>query len=205
MQEGINLTDREGKRIGTMEKMAVHRAGALHEAFSIFVVNSKGEMMLQKRSKRKYHSGGLWSNTCCGHPREDEPLETAVHRRLREEMGFDCRLTEVFSFTYRIKFPNGLIEHEFDHVFLGRYERDPQPSKKEAMDWKWSTLSRIERDIAGLPEVYTHWFKLIFPRVATEIGARKKDLMLRDYVSTAEVMEDLYKVSHDFSDRWLHR
>ncbi len=205
MEETLNLVDEAGNRVGSMEKLAAHRAGALHEAFSIFIVNSRGDAMLQKRSRKKYHSGGLWSNACCGHPREGEPLEAAAHRRLREEMGFDCALAEIFSFIYRKEFPNGLVEHEFDHVFLGRYEREPRLNKKEASDWKWSSLSRIERDLATVPGAYTYWFDRAFPRFAASVGERKRDLLLRDYVPISESIENqarlrderIYKVSSE--------
>lgn len=205
MQEILNLTDQSGNRIGSMEKMAAHRTGALHEAFSIFIVNSQGETMLQKCSRKKYHSGGLWSNACCGHPRAGEQLQAAAHRRLREEMGFDCALSEAFSFAYRKRFPNGLVEHEFDHVFIGRYERSPRLNKKEASDWKWSALSRVERDLSTMSDAYTHWFKLAFPRFVDARGKYKKDLVLRDYVPISEAIENLarlrdervYKVSSE--------
>lgn len=191
--------------LGMPEKIqhTTNEPGALHETFSIFIVNSQGEMMLQKRSRRKCHSGGLWSNACSGHSREGERLVATAHRRLREEMGFDCGLVEAFA--YRTTFSNGCIENEINHVFIGRHERDPKPSKREADDWKWSALSRIERDLAAVPESYSSWFRLAFPRVLAALVERQKALVLRDYVSVADVMGDLYRVSHDVSERWLHR
>ena len=167
--ELVNLVDTNGARVGTMEKIAAHRVGALHEAFSIFIVNGRGEMMLQKRAKSKYHSGGLWSNACCGHPRPDEPVFVAAHRRLREEMGFDCELHEVFSLTYKTVFKNNLHEYEFDHVFLGLYDDEPRVDQKEASSWRYETMSRIHRDLQSLPHAYTFWFKLIFPRIESII------------------------------------
>ncbi|HEU0080691.1 MAG TPA: isopentenyl-diphosphate Delta-isomerase [Candidatus Paceibacterota bacterium] len=197
MQETLNLVDRAGKRIGAMEKIAAHRAGELHEAFSIFIFNSRGEWLLQKRSRRKYHSAGLWSNACCGHPRAGELLESAAHRRLREEMGFDCSLREAFALTYCVELPGGMVEHEFDHVFVGRYERDPRSDRREASDWKWSTPSRIERDLAAAPDAYTYWFRLIFPRVAAHLAAQRKDLILRDYTPISEGIENLARLKDE--------
>jgi len=194
-KETLNLVDETGKRIGAMEKMAAHRAGMLHEAFSIFIINSRGEMMLQKRARRKYHSGGLWTNACCGHARAEEDLFVATHRRLREEMGFDCALAEAFSFIYAVALGGGVTENEFDHVFIGYYERQPHINKKEADDWRWETFSRIERDLVAMPEFYTYWFRLAFSRVVEVVSARKKNLLLRDCPHIGDVIRGMYKVS----------
>ena len=143
MPEYILTVDEKDNVTGKGEKMKVHREGKLHRAFSIFVFNSKSELLLQKRAKSKYHSGGLWTNTCCSHQRDGETLEKAVHRRLKEEMGFDCELKEVFTFTYRVKFDDGLIENEYDHVFFGKFDGKPEPNPEEVDDWKWISLEEL--------------------------------------------------------------
>lgn len=160
MIEILNLVDKSGIRIGSMEKMAVHRAGALHEAFSIFIFDGRGHTLLQLRARAKYHSGGLWSNACCGHARLNENIVDAAHRRLKEEMGFDCELEKLYSFTYRTAFKGGLIEHEFDHIFIGRYEGSPVINRKEADHWKWANTMWVEKDLKHNPDAYTYWFKL---------------------------------------------
>lgn len=134
--EKIILIDEEDNEIGSGEKIDVHKKGKLHRAFSIFVFNSKGEMIIQQRDIRKYHCGGLWTNTCCSHPRPEEELDNAIHRRLEEEMGFDCCLREAFTFTYYSKFENGLTEYETDHVFVGISDSEPKVNRAEAMDHK---------------------------------------------------------------------
>ncbi len=160
VMEKIILVDKKDREIGTGEKLEVHKSGKLHRAFSIFVFNRKGELLLQKRAKGKYHSGGLWSNTCCSHPRAGERLEKAVHRRLKQEMGFDCSLKEIFSFVYKVKFENGLYEHELDHVFIGNYGRKPEPDPEEAEGWKWISLNELKKDIQKNPGNYTYWLKV---------------------------------------------
>ncbi len=160
VMEKIILVDKKDREIGTGEKLEVHKSGKLHRAFSIFVFNRKGELLLQKRAKGKYHSGGLWSNTCCSHPRAGERLEKAVHRRLKQEMGFDCSLKEIFSFVYKVKFENGLYEHELDHVFIGNYGRKPEPDPEEADGWKWISLNELKKDIQKNPGNYTYWLKV---------------------------------------------
>ena len=146
----------------------VHKKGLLHRAFSLFVFNNRGELLLQKRNKNKYHSGGLWTNTCCSHPRKGEELPLAIHRRLGEEMGFDCELNEIFSFTYKKTFENGLTEHEFDHVFIGYYDNDPKINTEEADSWKWISIEKLQTDIKNHPESYTYWFIKSLPRVLAE-------------------------------------
>lgn len=141
--------------------MAAHEAGKLHEAFSIFVFNSKGEVLLQKRAAHKYHSGGLWTNTCCGHARFGEDLPVAAKRRLNEEMGITCELRELFSFIYKVNLPNGLIEHELDHVFTALYDAEPLINPEEAEDYAWVKIADFLRDIAERPERYTYWLKEI--------------------------------------------
>ncbi|MDO8260296.1 MAG: isopentenyl-diphosphate Delta-isomerase [Candidatus Magasanikbacteria bacterium] len=158
MIDDIILVDENDKQIGTSEKMAVHEAGKLHRAFSILIFNSGGELMLQKRVSEKYHCGGLWTNTCCSHPRPGESLVTATSRRLQEEMGFDCELKEIFSFVYKIRFANGLTENEFDHVFVGKYDGQPIINPSEVSDWRWVKMSDLIDDIHQNKADYTPWF-----------------------------------------------
>lgn len=147
-----------------MEKMEAHEKGILHRAFSVFVVNSGGELMMQQRAYHKYHSGGLWTNTCCSHPRDGESNEEAAHRRLMEEMGFDCEVRKMFDFVYRAELDKGMTEHEFDHLFIGYYDGIPQINPDEVNAWKWMTIEEVERDVAVNPTDYTEWFKIIFER-----------------------------------------
>ena len=165
MQEHVILVDRMDGEIGTEEKLRAHREGKLHRAFSIFIFNTLGELLLQKRSEIKYHSGGLWTNTCCSHPRLGESHSCAARRRLNEEMGFDCELTELFSFIYHAELDNNLFEHELDHVFVGRYDGQPVPNPDEVDDWKWMGIEKLKREVGENPEHYTCWFKLILNRV----------------------------------------
>ena len=161
MQERVILVDKTGKEIGTEEKMQVHRDGRLHRAFSVFIFNSSGELLLQKRAKTKYHSGGLWTNTCCSHPRPGEDTDQAARRRMFEEMGFQCELKELFSFIYHVKLNDGLFEHELDHVFVGSFDGTPSPDPDEVDDWKYIDIDSLQQDIQENPENYTYWFKLI--------------------------------------------
>jgi isopentenyl-diphosphate delta-isomerase len=167
----INLVDDRGARIGTIEKLVAHQIGSLHEAFSIFVSNSRGEILLQRRNPAKYHSGGLWTNTCCSHPRKDEDLDRAIHRRLREEMGFDCPLDERFSFVYKVALDNGLVEHEFDHVFFGRSDVSPNINPDEATAYRWMAFDDLVHDAEAHPERYTAWLKIILRERADDIRA----------------------------------
>lgn len=165
LKEKVILVDELDNELGLMEKMEAHEKGLLHRAFSVFVFNSKNELMLQQRSDSKYHSGGLWTNTCCSHPRQGETVENAAKRRLMEEMGFSCNLSYEFSFIYKAKLDNDLIEHELDHVFFGFYEGLPQINSAEAKAWKYVSIDEIKNDIQVNPHKYTEWFKIIFNRV----------------------------------------
>jgi isopentenyl-diphosphate delta-isomerase len=156
--EQVILVNAKDEQIGTSEKLAAHKEGKLHRAFSIIVENSKGEMLLQRRALSKYHCGGLWANTCCGHPRPGENLEDAAHRRLREEMGFDCALREVFSYTYNISFENGLTEHEFLHVFVGVSQERAHPNPDEVMEVRRMTIDKVFKELRDHPEKYAYWF-----------------------------------------------
>lgn len=157
----INLVNKEGKRIGSIEKIEAHKSGELHEAFSIFIFNSRKELLLQKRNPSKYHSGGLWSNTCCSHAQVDEQLNDATHRRLKEEMGFDCEMREVYSFVYKVSFDNGLIENEFDHIFIGLVDSViVKPNPEEVSGYSWIGLDDLEKNIGNCPQEYTEWLKI---------------------------------------------
>jgi len=163
--EHVILVDKNDNEAGLMEKMEAHRKGILHRAFSVFIFNKKGELMLQKRALSKYHSPGLWTNTCCSHPRKNETLEEATHRRLKEEMGFDSRLEKVFDFIYNADVGQDLTEHEFDHVFIGHFEDHPKINKSEVADWKWMSMENVANDLSTNPEKYTVWFRIAFKKV----------------------------------------
>ncbi len=162
--DNIILVDENDREIGHEEKLCAHEKGLLHRAFSILVYNSKNEILLQQRAKSKYHCGGLWSNTCCSHPRKGESLDAAIHRRLKEEMGFDCELQKVTSFIYKTAFDNGLTEHEFLHVFVVKFDGKPAINPGEADDWKWVAIGELRKDAQNNPEKYTYWFKLILEK-----------------------------------------
>ena len=153
----VDALDRE---TGRVEKVDAHRGGILHRAFSVFIFDEDERLLLQRRARRKYHSGGLWSNTCCSHPRVGESVCDAAHRRLLEEMGFDCPLERVFGFVYRAPLDGGLVEHEFDHVLVGHFGGVPAPDGQEVEDWRWAALSTIQSELAEDPSAYTAWFKL---------------------------------------------
>lgn len=164
MNEYIIVVDENDNEKGSIEKLEAHKKGILHRAFSIFVFNDNNKLLLQKRLQSKYHSGGLWTNTCCSHPRYGESLETAVHRRLIEEMGFDCNLNEIFSFIYKAQLET-LIEHEYDHVFIGNYNGDVIPNENEVEDFKWVNIDELKEDIKNNPHSYTVWFKKSIDKV----------------------------------------
>lgn len=160
-EETVILVNEADTEIGQMAKLEAHEKGILHRAFSLFIFNSKGELLLQQRALNKYHSPGLWTNTCCSHQRAGESNIEAGIRRLGEEMGISCELTDVFSFIYKASFDNGLTEHELDHVLVGQYEANPIINKEEVMDYKWLTLQDLKMDMDKHPESYTAWFKII--------------------------------------------
>lgn len=157
----IILVDENDKEIGVMEKMEAHRKGVLHRAFSILIFNSKKELLLQKRSVQKYHSGGLWTNTCCSHPEPGEDLITSARKKLMHEMGFEVQLKPAYTFAYRASLDNNLTEHEFDHVLVGSFDGEPKPNAQEAEDWTYKSVENIQRDARENPNSYTSWFKLI--------------------------------------------
>lgn len=160
MDERVILVDQSDHEIGTMEKIRAHELGLLHRAISVFLFNDKGELLLQKRASSKYHSGGLWTNTCCSHPRVGEANIDAAIRRLYEEMGISSDLYHAFSFTYKSPFKNGLTEHEFDHVFIGSSEQIPHLNPKEAEGYSYLHIHDAINDIEKNPEQYTEWFKI---------------------------------------------
>ena len=162
MEEQVILVNEKDEPIGLMGKMEAHEKGLLHRAFSVFVFNSKQEVLLQQRAACKYHSPNLWTNTCCSHPRVGETNQQAGERRLQEEMGLQVPLQEVFSFIYKAPFDNGLTEHEYDHVLIGYSDAQPQINPEEVASWKWLSLEAIKEDILQAPEQYTAWFKIIF-------------------------------------------
>ncbi|GAB5557885.1 MAG: isopentenyl-diphosphate Delta-isomerase [Schleiferiaceae bacterium] len=162
--ENVILVDEQDNALGLMEKMEAHEKGLLHRAFSVFILNDQKQILLQQRAHSKYHSGGLWTNTCCSHPRDGETNLEAAHRRLQEEMGFDCPVEKILDFVYRAELDHGLTEHEFDHVFIGTYNDDPVINPEEVASFKWMDLEELKADIKSRPEIYTEWFKIIFDR-----------------------------------------
>lgn len=167
-KQKVVLVDENDNEIGTKEKLAAHRDSDLHRAFSLFVFNKNGELLLQQRALNKYHSGGLWSNTCCSHTVPGEDIEKTVHRKLKQEMGFDCPINRAYSFKYKIEFSNGLSEHEYDHVFIGKYDGNIKPSKEEVANWRWITLENLKKEVKDNPDDFTYWFKLCFERAFVE-------------------------------------
>jgi isopentenyl-diphosphate delta-isomerase len=165
MEQQLLQVDASDQVVGTVEKMKAHREGILHRAFSVFLFTPDGRWILQQRARSKYHSGGLWSNACCGHPLMNEDTPAAARRRLHEEMGVDCSLNEIFSFTYRAELQNGLIEHEVDHVFTGITTAVPAPDPQEVMAWKLVRPDEVRADVLRNDRNYTEWFKMIVERI----------------------------------------
>jgi isopentenyl-diphosphate delta-isomerase len=165
-EEIVILVDEFDNETGVMEKMEAHRKGELHRAVSVFVFNSEGHWLLHKRASEKYHSGNLWTNACCSHPRPGEPEDEAAHRRLLEEMGLTCELKHQFSFRYRAELDHGLVEHELDHVYIGHTNALPDPDPEEVAEWKYVSTENLRNLLKQHPEHFTEWFKLLFPKVA---------------------------------------
>jgi isopentenyl-diphosphate delta-isomerase len=159
--EYVILVNENDQEIGKMEKQEAHEKGLLHRAFSVFIFNDQKELLLQQRALTKYHSAGLWTNTCCSHPRVNETIVEAAHRRLQEEMGFDCFLDVKTSFIYKADFDNGLTEHEFDHVLVGNFNGEVIINSAEVASYKWVELDWLKQDMVNNPNTYTAWFKII--------------------------------------------
>jgi isopentenyl-diphosphate delta-isomerase len=173
MSEKVVLVNNEDHPIGVMDKLEAHEKGLLHRAFSVFIFNSKNELLMQRRALEKYHSGGLWTNTCCSHPRPGEELEAAAKRRLKEEMGLKSEVGHLFSFIYKISFADGLTEHELDHVFLGYSNEIPSINKSEVAEWQYKSLVDLRSDIALNPSHYTEWLKISFERIFDHVNKNK--------------------------------
>ncbi|WP_282121781.1 isopentenyl-diphosphate Delta-isomerase [Algibacter mikhailovii] len=171
-EEKVILVNEQDEQIGLMPKMEAHEKALLHRAFSVFIFNDNNELMLQQRALDKYHSPGLWTNTCCSHQRDGESNLQAGKRRLNEEMGFTVDLKESISFIYKAPFDNGLTEHEYDHVMIGHYNEEPEINPDEVAHWKWMSLEDIKADIALNSNMYTEWFKVIFDKFYEYINVK---------------------------------
>jgi isopentenyl-diphosphate delta-isomerase len=165
MEKNVILVNEHDEITGSMEKLEAHKKALLHRAFSIFVFNSQGEMLMQQRATNKYHSGGLWTNACCSHPQPGEETADAARKRLKEEMGFEIPVSKIFDFVYKTAFDNGLTEYEFDHVFVGEYEGGVNYDKEEVMDAGYMSMREIKHSLKSHPEKYTAWFHLAFPKI----------------------------------------
>lgn len=175
-REQVILVNENDIQIGLADKLSTHRRGALHRAFSVFVFNNKKELLLQQRAAVKYHAANLWANTCCGHPRSGESVCDAAHRRLREELGFDCKLKEVFSFVYKIKLDKEMWEHEFLHVFIGIHNGEdgkicPDPNEVQAL--RWTNIAAVKRELEESPKIFAPWFPLSFEKAARAFASEK--------------------------------
>jgi len=161
----VILVDQYDNALGFMDKMEAHKRGLLHRAFSIFIFDARGEMLLQQRALTKYHSAGLWSNACCSHPYPGEEVKLAAARRLNEELGFETPLEKIFDIIYQASFENGLVENEFDHVLVGRYEGSIKMNSEEVNDCAFRPMAQIRLELKGSSEIYTEWFKISFPKI----------------------------------------
>jgi len=170
MEEHVILVDELDNEIGTMPKLEAHQKNQLHRAFSVFIWNSKNEMLLQKRASGKYHSPNLWTNACCSHPRQNESTIDAAHRRLKEEIGISTNLNHVFHFIYQVAFNNELYEHELDHVFIGKYDGTPVLNSNEASEYRWVKLDDLHDEIKENPTKFTFWFKYILTHYPSKIA-----------------------------------
>jgi len=171
--EEVILVNENDVQVGTMEKMEAHMKAVLHRAFSVFVFNNKGEMLLQQRAISKYHSGGLWTNACCSHPRPGEETADAAQRRLQEELGFTTELQKAFTFSYHAPFDNGLAENEFDHVFIGKFDGEITPLPSEVQDFCYKKMEDISSSLESHPQKYTAWFHLAYPKVVEWLKLEK--------------------------------
>ncbi len=171
LKEFVILVDEQNNELGAMEKQEAHEKAVLHRAFSVFVFNSNGELLLQQRALDKYHSAGLWTNTCCSHPRMGEDTKDAAQRRLKEEMGIEVELTERFSFVYKAPFSNGLTEHELDFVYTGTSNQNPIINQEEVHAYNWLPLEKVQEEVNSQPEKYTEWFKILLNQYVIKIVA----------------------------------
>nr|WP_314265133.1 isopentenyl-diphosphate Delta-isomerase [uncultured Moellerella sp.] len=162
MEDLLILVDKNDQPIGTMPKMQAHKLGRLHRAFSIFLFDRQGKLLIQQRALHKYHSAGQWANSCCSHPKPDELTLDAAHRRLEEELNMSTPLTHVDEFLYHSNVNGNLIEHEYDHIYVGLYEGEITPNPDEVADIQWIDITKLNDEINRQPEKYTEWFKLIF-------------------------------------------
>ena len=176
MSDKVIIVNEKDEELSVMDKMEAHRDGILHRAFSIFIFNGKGDMLLQQRADHKYHSGGLWTNACCSHPAPGEQINAAAERRLQEEMGFNTSLIKVFDFTYKAEFDNGLTEHEFDHVFLGMYAGEVTPNPEEVKAYCYKSMEDITAEMSEQPESFTAWFHIAFPLLQKWLIKNKMEL-----------------------------
>lgn len=181
MKELLILVDTNDREIGVSDKLSVHQKGELHRAFSVFIFNDKGELLLQQRANDKYHSPALWSNSCCSHPRLGETTLDAANRRLHEEMGMHCELKFAFSFIYNVKFDNGLIEHEFDHIYFGKSNEPPKLNEDEAQDWKYMTMEKLQQELKYQPSLYTAWLKISLPLLMDYLNKNQKNIHHDNY------------------------
>jgi isopentenyl-diphosphate delta-isomerase len=165
----VVLVNEKDEVLGTMEKLRAHEEGVLHRAFSVIIFNSKGEMLIHQRAIDKYHCGGLWTNACCSHPRLNESPKEGAERRLNEEMGFSVPVEYIGSFIYKIDFENGLTEHEFDHMFCGRFDGTPEHNQAEVEKWKYVSVEKLLKDLEEQPESYTFWFRDILKNRIQEL------------------------------------
>ena len=166
----VILVNEKDEAVGSMEKIEAHEKALLHRAFSIFIFNKKGEMLLQKRADNKYHSPKLWTNACCSHPQPGEELLQSATKRLQEEMGFETSLTKAFDFIYNVPFDNGLTEHEFDHVFIGSYDGAVEPNHEEVSDYCYKSMADLKESVVDNSRSYTEWFKIAFPKLETHLA-----------------------------------
>ena len=173
MKELLILVDEHDNEIGLMEKMPAHLSGRLHRAFSVFIFNSKEELLLQQRADNKYHSGGLWTNTCCSHPIDGEDINVTIKKRLKEEMGMECETQYQFSFIYKADLGNGLIEHELDRVYTGTSDKKPVLNPSEAKDWKYISLDDLQAAIKRHPENFSAWLKICLPKLINKMKENK--------------------------------
>jgi isopentenyl-diphosphate delta-isomerase len=171
MEDHVILVNENDEQIGTMPKLEVHEKGILHRAFSVFLFNKKNELLIQQRALTKYHSAGLWSNTCCSHPRENENTQAAALRRLQEEMGIKSPINFLHSFIYHEEMENGLIEHEYDHIFIGRFNEMPIINESEVSHWKYISIPDLLDEMNMNPENFTIWFRICLPTVLEKLSS----------------------------------